>query len=112
MLLYRIQGLCLSEDQRDEYDCYLYELWGKQECVSSKECASMGLYAYYEAKECVSVEPTSNGDFLKLSKYVWSCNYERVGIHVVYELVLHLGDVARCFKKAVCSGIYKLDPSN
>ena len=112
MLLYRSQGLCIGEDQRDEYDCYLYEADGKKECVSAKECTSMGLYAYYEARACVSVEPASNRDFLKRSKYVWSCNYERVGIHVVYELVLHLGDVARCVTKAACSGIYKLDPSN
>ena len=47
MLLYRSQGLCIGEDQRDEYDCYLYEFGSKRECVSSKECSSMGLYAYY-----------------------------------------------------------------
>ena len=112
MLLYRSQGLCLGEDQRDEYDCYLYEFGDKRECVSSKECVLMRLNAYYEARACVSVEPASDGNFLKRSKYVWSCSYERFGIHTVYESVLHLGDVARCLTKAACSGIYKLDPSN
>ena len=67
MLLYRSQGLCLGENQRDEYDCYLYELGEKRECVSSKECVEMGLNAYYEAKMCVPTVPASDENFIRLN---------------------------------------------
>ena len=82
------------------------------ECVSSKECIEIGLHAYYEARVCVSTEPAGDGNFVKLDSYTLSCGYEQVRDHKVHELVLHLGDVARCVTKAACSGIYKLDPSN
>ena len=102
MLLYRSQGLCIGEDQRDEYDCYLYEFGSKKECVSAKECVLIGLNAYYEAKMCVPIVPASDGNFLKLNQYVRGCGYERIDIHVVYELVLHLSDDARCITKSAC----------
>ena len=72
----------------------------------------MGLYAYYEARVCVPTVPASDGNFLKLNQYVWGCGYKGIGDHIVYELVLHLGNLARCFKTAACSGVYKRNPSN
>lgn len=72
----------------------------------------MGLNAYYEVRMCVPTAPASGGKFLKLGPYVWGCGYEKVENLFVYELVLHLGEVARCITNAACSGIYKLNPSN
>lgn len=38
MLLSRSQGLCLGEDQRYAYDCYIYGFGSQRECVPAREC--------------------------------------------------------------------------
>ena len=72
----------------------------------------MGLNTYYEARACVSTEPSSSGNFLKLTDYVWGCSYARIIKYHVYKLLLHLGGAATCIAAEACSGIYKPDPSN
>lgn len=48
MILYKSKNVCLREDQRYDYDCYLYGMDGKLECVTIAECkADIKWNAYY-----------------------------------------------------------------
>lgn len=56
--------MCLGEEQRYEYDCYLYEDGGTKECVSAKECETTKKGgAYLELLICSSILPSDNGKF-------------------------------------------------
>ena len=68
--------MCLSENQRYYYDCYLYEYDGIKECVTAEECeAKEGWYAYFELLVCSNVPPAEDGNFMKRTDNVHSCNY-------------------------------------
>lgn len=79
MVLYRARKICLGESQRYFYDCYLYEAGGKKECLTAKECrARKGRRAYYEPRICISVEPVSNGNFVKRTDHISSCSLRKI----------------------------------
>ena len=75
-ILYQSKKICLTEEQRYSYDCYLYEHDGKKECVTADECvAKEGWHAYFELLICDDVPPAEDGNFVKRADHVHSCNY-------------------------------------
>ena len=76
MILYRKKKMCMREDTRYRYDCYLYEHNGKKECITAEECETKGRwYAYFEILECSDIPPVEDGNFVNRVDHVHSCGY-------------------------------------
>lgn len=102
MILYRAKKICLYENERYNYDCYLYEHDGKKECITAEECEiEKGRYAYFELLICSNIPPAEDGNFVKRIDHVHSCGYQQIDSYNV-TLVLYLSDVAKCISKAMC----------
>ena len=76
MIPYRKEKICLGENQRYHYDCYLYKENGNKECITAEECvAKERRYAYFELLICSDVPPAEDGNFVKRIDNIHSCSY-------------------------------------
>lgn len=96
MIVYKSQGLCLGENQRYAYKCYLYADQGKKECITAEECKVFGRYAYYNSRTCVSIQPASDGHFAELIEDIWICSHKKINRMLYFE------NVATCIPEAAC----------
>lgn len=57
-----------------DFGGYLYQGENINECVSAEKCLSKeGWYPYSDPGECLKIEPTFDGDFIKRVDDIYSC---------------------------------------
>lgn len=103
MALFRENRVCMSENQRHTYECYLYEAGGRTELVTAEKCGKiLGWHAYYDPRLCLRAAPVQDGGLVQIATYIWGCGYEFVKGWTVDRLLLRLDDAPTCISRAAC----------